>query len=106
MRRSWHGATAAATSRRGGFRTRSMKPCAISCGRGGRKSGTAKPWRWVKALRFEHAAQEATYLDYLHEVEHAAERVARLERAIDQAIEALPPQMRAVSAGLQALRGR
>lgn len=71
----------------------------------GMKSWTAKHLLWVKTLRFEHAAQEATYLDYLHEVEHAAQRVARLDRAIDQAIEALPAGMRAVVAGLQALRG-
>lgn len=71
----------------------------------GMKSWTAKHLLWVKTLRFEHAAQEATYLDYLHEVEHAAQRVARLDWAIDQAIEALPAGMRAVVAGLQALRG-
>src|SRR3989304_910038 len=59
----------------------------------GMKSWTAKHLLGGKTLRFEHAAQEATYLDYLHEVEHAAQRVARLERAIDQAIVALPPQM-------------
>jgi transposase len=78
--------------------------------RGLRAVGRMKSWTkshllWVKTLRFERAAQEATYLDYLHEVEHAAERVTRLERAIDQAIEALPETMRAVIAGLQALRG-
>jgi transposase len=71
----------------------------------GMKSWTQKHLLWVKTLRFERAAQEATYLDYLHEVEHAAERVTRLERAIDQAIEALPVEMRALMAGLQALRG-
>jgi len=71
----------------------------------GMKSWTKKHLLWVKTLRFEHPAQETTYLDYLHEVEHAAERVARLERAIDQAIEALPAEMRALIAGLQALRG-
>lgn len=71
----------------------------------GMKSWTKKHLLWVKTLRFEHPAQEATYLDYLHEVEHAAERVARLERSIDQAIEALPAEMRALIAGLQALRG-
>jgi transposase len=71
----------------------------------GVKSWTAKHLLWVKTLRFEHAAQEATFLDYLHEVEHAAERVARLEQAIDQAIESVPGEMRAVIAGLQALRG-
>lgn len=71
----------------------------------GMKSWTKKYLLWVKTLRFERAAQEAVYLDYLHEVEHAAERVARLERAIDQAIEELPAEMQAVIAGLQALRG-
>ena len=71
----------------------------------GVRSWTAKHFLWVKTLRFEHPAQEATYLDYLHEVEHAAERVTRLERAIDQAIAGLPVEMRAVIAGLQALRG-
>jgi len=71
----------------------------------GVKSCTAKHLSWVKTLRFEHAAQEATFLDYLHEVEHAAERVTRLEKAIDQAIESAPADMRALIAGLQALRG-
>lgn len=71
----------------------------------GVKSWTVKHLLWVKTLGFEHAAQEATFLDYLHEVEHAAEPVARLEGAIDQAIEAAPAEMRAVIAGLQALRG-
>jgi transposase len=47
----------------------------------------------------------ARHRDYLHEVEHAAEQVARLKRAIDQAIESAPVEMRAVIAGLQALRG-
>src|SRR3989304_4364002 len=71
----------------------------------GMKSWTAKHLLWVKTLRFEHAAQEATFLHYLHEGGHAAERVARLEGAIDQAIETVPAEMRAVIAGLQALRG-
>jgi transposase len=71
----------------------------------GVKSWTTKHLLWVKTLRFEHAAQEATFVDYLHEVEHAADRVARLEQAIDQAIESAPADMRALIAGLQALRG-
>jgi transposase len=71
----------------------------------GVKSWTNAHLSWIKTLHFEHPAQEATFLDYLHEVEHAAERVVRLEHAIDQAIEAAPPEMRAVIAGLQALRG-
>lgn len=71
----------------------------------GMKSWTAKHLLGVKTLRFEHPAQEAAFLDYLHEVEHAAERVTRLEHAIDQAIESAPAEMRALIAGLQALRG-
>jgi len=69
------------------------------------KNWTLKHLLWVRTLRFEQPAQEATFLDYLHEVEHAAERVARLEKAIDQAVAGLPEEMRAVVAGLQALRG-
>ena len=69
------------------------------------KSWTVQHLRWVKTLRFEQPAQEATFLDYLHEVEHAAERVTRLERAIDEAVESAPEEMRDLIAGLQALRG-
>ena len=60
---------------------------------------------WVKTVHFTHAAQEATLLDYLHEVEHAADRLARLERAIDEAVTTAPERMRAVIEALQALRG-
>ena len=39
---------------------------------------------WVKArCTSSTPAQEATLLDYLHEVEHVADRIVRLERAID-----------------------
>lgn len=71
----------------------------------GVKNWTLKHVAWLKTLRFEQTAQEATFLDYLHEVEHAAERIARLERAVEQAIRAAPESMRALIAGLQALRG-
>ena len=60
---------------------------------------------WVKTVHFEHAAQEATLLDYLHEVEHVADRIERLERAIADAVKTAPERMRAVIAALQALRG-
>jgi len=60
---------------------------------------------WVKQQHFEQAAQQMTLLDYLHEVEHAAERVARLERSLDASIETLPGKMRAVIEALQSLRG-
>ena len=61
---------------------------------------------WVKsAVHFDHAAQEATLLDYLHEVEHGADRIERLEHAIDEAVKTAPERMRAVIEALQALRG-
>jgi len=69
------------------------------------------PWtirymNWIKQqVHFEQPAQEATLLDYLHEVEHAIERIQRLESSIDTAIEKMPQKMRAVIQGLQSLRG-
>jgi len=60
---------------------------------------------WVTTVHFDHAAQDVTLLDYLHEVEHGAERVARLEKAIDDVVKAAPEPMRAVIDALQALRG-
>jgi len=33
---------------------------------------------------FEQFAQEFTLIDYLHEVEHAAARVERLDRALER----------------------
>jgi transposase len=78
---------------------------------GRRPSERMTPWTqrhltWIKqAVHFEQPAQEATLLDYLHEVEHAATRIERLERAIDDAIMGAPPRMRAVIDALQALRG-
>jgi transposase len=61
---------------------------------------------WVrKEVQFEQLAQQATLLDYLHEVEHMAARVARLEQAIEEAVQLAPQQMREVIEALQALRG-
>jgi transposase len=60
---------------------------------------------WVRQLRFEHPAQESTRLDYVHEVEHMAERVLRLEQAITDAIKLVAPETQEVVRGLQALRG-
>lgn len=72
----------------------------------GIKSWTQKHQEWIKAqVHFDQPAQEATLLDYLCEVEHAAERIQRLERAIDQAVDGVPERMRAVIEALQSLRG-
>jgi transposase len=67
---------------------------------------SAKYLNWIKIhVRFEQAALEATLADYLHEVEHAAERIVRLEQSIEEAVRQAAPQVRAVIEALQALRG-
>jgi transposase len=69
------------------------------------------PWskphlEWIKRkVHFDLAALEATVCDYVHEVEHAAGRLERLEKAISQAARSASPKMRAVIEALQALRG-
>jgi transposase len=70
------------------------------------KAWTQTHLAWVKsAVRFDHAAQEATLLDYIHEVDHVAARLERLEAAITAAVKTAPDRMRAVIEALQALRG-
>ena len=66
---------------------------------------TQRYLEWVKRVRFTEAAQEATLLDYLHEVDHMAARLERLEDALDEAVQTAPAPMRVVIDALQALRG-
>jgi len=75
-----------------------------------RPPAETRPWTvrhraWLQSLRFEAGALEAVLLDYVTEVDHAKDRIERLEGAIDVAIEAAPEGIRAVAAGLQTLRG-
>jgi transposase len=60
---------------------------------------------WLRAVRFDELALQATLIDYLAEVDHAAARLERLERAIDEAVGEAPQETQALVAGLQALRG-
>jgi transposase len=61
---------------------------------------------WIRReVKFEQFAQRATLEDYLAEVDHLGQRIVRLEKAIDEAIEGAPATMRAVVSALQALRG-
>lgn len=71
----------------------------------GIKAWGTKHRSWVQTVRFDHGAQAATLLDYVTEVDHAGDRIQRLERAIDEAVVLAPTAMRAVIAALQALRG-
>ncbi len=56
-------------------------------------------------MHFDQPALEAALQDYFHEVEHAAARIERLEKSLDEAIGKAPEQIRAVIEALQALRG-
>jgi len=50
------------------------------------KAWTQRHLAWVQRdVHFAEPAQEATLLDYVHEIEHAAARLVRLEQAIDTA---------------------
>lgn len=71
----------------------------------GIKAWGVKHRAWVTTVRFEQPAQEATLGDYVSEVEHVTERIARLEQALGAVVATAPPAMRAVIAALQALRG-
>lgn len=72
----------------------------------GMKAWTKKHLEWIKShVRFDQPALEAVLTDYLHEVEHAAARISKLETAIDEAVQQAPAETRAVIAALQALRG-
>lgn len=67
---------------------------------------TEKYLNWIRIhVRFQQPALEATLADYLHEVEHAAERIIRLEQCIEEAVAQASPEIRAVIEALQALRG-
>lgn len=61
--------------------------------------------QWIRKERFASPTLQAVQADLVHQVDHAAERLAQLNLAIDDAAAALDPTSRAVIAGLQTLRG-
>ena len=67
---------------------------------------TQKYLNWIRIhARFDQPALSVTVTHYLHEVEHVAERIVKLETAIDEAVKQAAPEIRAVIDALQALRG-
>jgi len=67
---------------------------------------TQKYVNWIRIhARFEQAALNATVAHYLEEIDHIAERIVKLEQAIDEAVQQAAPEIRAVIEALQALRG-
>lgn len=79
--------------------------------RHGRRPEGIKAWtkqylEWIKShVRFDQPALEATLSDYVDEVDHVAARIVKLEKAIDEAVQKAPAEIRAVVEALQALRG-
>lgn len=79
--------------------------------RHGRRPEGIKAWtkqylEWIGThIHFEQPALEATLQDYRDEVKHVAERIVKLEKAIDEAVGQAPAQTKAVIEALQALRG-
>src|SRR6266849_7214909 len=56
-----------------------------------KKHWTLKYMTWIQEqVHFDQPALEVTLLDYVHEVEHMAERILRLEKAIAEAIQKAP----------------
>jgi len=61
------------------------------------KAWTKKYLEWIKThVRFDQPALEATLSYYVQEVEHMAERILHLEKAIDEAVAQASPDIRAV----------
>jgi transposase len=70
------------------------------------KAWTQKYVNWIRIhVRFEQPAWDATLRHDLEEVDHIAERIAKLEQAIDEAVQQAPAEVRVVIEALQALRG-
>ena len=71
-----------------------------------KRNWTNKHMTWIKRqVSFQLPALQAAFLDYVHEVEHAGERIERLDQALAHAIAAAPREMREVVEALQGLRG-
>src|SRR5258706_8197508 len=70
------------------------------------KAWTKKYLEWIKThVRFDQPALEATLSYYVQEVEHMAERILHLAKAIEEAVAQASAEIRAVIEALQALRG-
>lgn len=71
----------------------------------GTQGWTQRHLAWVKGQRFEQVAQQRAFEDYLAEVDHARDRVRRLEADLAASIATVPEATRKVIGALQCLRG-
>jgi len=68
-------------------------------------SWTGKHWNWLRQQDFEQLSDKVLLTEMLYELEHADERIKRLEKAIDDALERAPAEQQEVVAALTTLRG-
>lgn len=78
--------------------------------RNGRRNALKSDWSrrhldWIRTQQFAYSAQQATFVDYLAEVDHATARLDRLDAAIDDAVKVADPVTQVVIERLQAFRG-
>jgi transposase len=69
----------------------------------GKKGWTVAYRRWLTTMRFDHAAQQIVFQDYVHAVTDAEARVERLTRRIEELMPSW--SMAPVALALQAMRG-
>lgn len=81
----------------GGFLLRHAKIFA------GQRAWTLAYRRWLTTVRFDHPAQQIVLQDYIHAVEDAEKRIARLVQQIEQLLDAW--SMAPVVKAIQAMRG-
>jgi transposase len=66
---------------------------------------TQKHTQWLVTQKFEQPNLNYVFQDYLAEVSHQNDRLARVEKQIDVAIEECPDEIKEVVAALQMMRG-
>jgi transposase len=52
----------------------------------GWRAWTAAWWQWLRGVQLDHAEQNSTLIELILEVDHQAQRIERLDGAIDRAI--------------------
>lgn len=68
-------------------------------------SWTRKHMEWLGQQEFGQVIDNVTFTEYLHEVRHEDERIARLDKAIEEAVANAPAEQQELVAALATLRG-
>lgn len=71
----------------------------------GVRSWTSRHLAWLRTVHFDSPGLDFIFQDHLNEVDHQSSRLLLAEAAIDEAINAGPPELSEMVAALQMLRG-